>query len=40
MTWNERFTELFETCLQKYRGGNPDYKTYYSEDDLEFLLNN
>ena len=37
MTWNEKFLELFQRCLTKYQGGNSDFNSYYSADDLQFL---
>ncbi len=37
MTWNEQFLDLYRRCLEKYRGGNKDFETYYSEHDLAFL---
>lgn len=37
MTWNEKFLELFRRCLEAYQGGNTDFMSYYSEDDLGFL---
>lgn len=37
MTWNDQFLKLFERCLEQYRGGNDDFHSYYSEDDIEFL---
>lgn len=37
MTWNDQFLKLFERCLEQYRGGNDDFHSHYSEDDIEFL---
>lgn len=37
MTWNESFLALFERCLEKYRSGNEDFNSYYSDEDLGFL---
>ncbi|GAA5497449.1 hypothetical protein SAMN02745181_2439 [Rubritalea squalenifaciens DSM 18772] len=37
MTWNDHFLKLFRRCLEAYRGGNSDFNTYYSDDDLTFL---
>jgi len=37
MTWNESFLTLFDRCLEKYRGGNSDFETYYTDEDLGFL---
>lgn len=36
-TWDQTFIELFHRCLDKYRGGNDDFTTYYSNSDLAFL---
>lgn len=36
-SWNDRFTELFARCLAKFEGGNSDFNTYYSANDLTFL---
>lgn len=37
MTWNDHFLKLFRRCNEAYRGGNTDYESYYTEDDLSFL---
>ena len=37
MTWNDQFLTLFDRCLEAYRGGNKDFTSYYSADDLSFL---
>jgi Domain of unknown function (DUF5069) len=37
MTWNDRFLELFDRCVNAYRAGNSDFETYYSETDRAFL---
>jgi hypothetical protein len=37
MTWNDQFLTLFRNCLDKYKRGNTDFKTYYSNEDLKFL---
>ncbi len=37
MFWNEQFTELFNRCLTRYQGGDHDFSSYYSADDLAFL---
>ncbi|YCM45880.1 hypothetical protein V2O64_07615 [Verrucomicrobiaceae bacterium 227] len=37
MTWNERFLELFRRCLAAYQGGNSDFNSYYTDEDLAFL---
>jgi hypothetical protein len=35
--WLHTFRELFDRCVEKYRGGNTDFTSYYSGDDLAFL---
>ena len=35
--WDSQFTELFDRCLTRYRGGDADYSSYYSDADLFFL---
>ncbi len=37
MNWDVQFTELFRRCLGLYQGGNSDFMSYYSEEDLSFL---
>ena len=37
MTWNASFLALFERCAVVYDGGNKNFESYYSSDDLEFL---
>jgi hypothetical protein len=37
MHWNDTFLHLFDRCVATYHGGNTDFETYYSEDDLAFL---
>lgn len=37
MTWNNTFTNLFERCEAKYRGGDTNFEGYYSDEDLDFL---
>ena len=37
MTWDEQFLKLFHNCVEKYRGGNDDYHSYYEPDDITFL---
>ena len=29
--------DLFDRCVERYRGGDADFNRYYSEDDLRFL---
>lgn len=36
-TWNDRFLELFDRCVNLYRGGNHDFDSYYTPEDLAFL---
>ena len=35
--WDSQFTELFDRCLTRYRGGDTDYSSYYTDADLSFL---
>jgi len=37
MTWNDQFLKLFRSCVEKYRGGNDDFHSYYEPDDISFL---
>lgn len=37
MTWNDQFLALFDRCLASYQGGNKDFASYYSTEDLSFL---
>jgi len=37
MTWNDQFLTLFRSCLDKFKNGNTDFKSYYTKDDLNFL---
>lgn len=37
MTWNDHFLKLFRRCIEAYRGGNTDFESYYTEDDIKFL---
>ncbi len=37
MEWNDRFLELFQDCLARYRAGDRDYTGYYTDPDLAFL---
>ena len=37
MTWNDKFIELFDRCLAKYKAGNKDFTTYYTPVDQAFL---
>ncbi len=29
MTWNDRFLDLFERCVKRYRAGDTDFTGYY-----------
>ena len=35
--WNDIFLQLFDRCVSHYRAGNPDFLSYYGENDLSFL---
>lgn len=35
--WNDRFIDLFDSCVETYRGGDMDFKNYYSPADSKFL---
>jgi hypothetical protein len=35
--WDTCFVEIFNRCLDRYRGGDTDYTGYYSPEDLVFL---
>jgi hypothetical protein len=37
MHWNDTFLVLFDRCVVHYRGGNENFETYYTPDDLAFL---
>lgn len=37
MTWNDKFTALFERVADAYRKGNFEHETGYSEEDSSFL---
>ena len=36
-TWNEHFLDLFDRCRARYRGGDRDFRNYYSKEDQAFL---
>ncbi len=36
-TWETQFRELFDRCVAEYKGGNTDFNSYYSDEDLAFL---
>ncbi|MEM6910402.1 MAG: hypothetical protein AAF555_02365 [Verrucomicrobiota bacterium] len=35
--WEIHFRALFDRCVARYRGGNRDFLTYYTEEDQAFL---
>lgn len=35
--WDTAFVALFDRCLARYRAGDTDFQTYYTEADLAFL---
>ena len=37
MSWDTGFLDLFRRCVDAYKGGNSDFNSYYSAEDLEFL---
>lgn len=37
MTWDERYQALFDRCVAAYRGGNQNFSSYYTAEDLRFL---
>ena len=37
MTWNDKFSALFERVADAYRKGDFDYETGYSAEDVAFL---
>lgn len=36
-TWDTTFMELFERCRERYRGGDTDFRGYYTDSDRMFL---
>jgi len=36
-TWDQTFRALFDRCVAEYKGGNEDFNSYYSSEDLAFL---
>ena len=38
MHWNDTFLALFERCVAAYQSGNQDHESYYSTEDLSFLI--
>jgi len=37
MTWNDQLLKLHRESVDKYRGGNDDFYSYFTPDDLDFL---
>ena len=37
MIWNDYFLDLFDRAVTLYKGGNRDFETYYSTEDMGFL---
>ncbi len=37
MTWNDTFLTLYRSSLEKYKSGNTDFKSHYSDEDIAFL---
>ncbi|MEM7145692.1 MAG: DUF5069 domain-containing protein [Verrucomicrobiota bacterium] len=35
--WDQRFKDLFERSLERYRGGDEEVENYFTDDDLAFL---
>lgn len=35
--WDSTFTNLYDRCLESYRGGDTDYNNWYDEGDRNFL---
>ncbi|WP_226895420.1 DUF5069 domain-containing protein [Luteolibacter marinus] len=35
--WNDRFLDLFDRCVKRYRAGDVDYNGYYNASDAELL---
>ena len=35
--WQDTFLDLYDRCVEKYRSGNEDFTTYFSDGDLAFL---
>lgn len=35
--WDRLFTDLFDRCLARYRGGDDDFTGYYGAEDIAFL---
>ena len=36
-TWDTTFLDLYDRCLEKYRGGDSDYNGWFEEGDAAFL---
>ena len=37
MTWNDRFLDLFDRCVKRYRAGDKDFTGYYNPADSALL---
>ena len=37
MNWNEQFVKLFRCCVEKYKSGERDFMSYYTQGDITFL---
>lgn len=37
MTWNDHFLELFDRCVERYRGSDRDFTHYYGSRDTALL---
>ncbi|MFV1995255.1 MAG: hypothetical protein ACC661_07445 [Verrucomicrobiales bacterium] len=35
--WDTAFRNLYDRCLERFRGGDADFEGYYSQEDLSFL---
>lgn len=35
--WASQFSELYDRCVTRYRGGDEDFNGYYTDADLAFL---
>jgi hypothetical protein len=38
MTWNDRFLDLFDRCVKRYRAGDTDFTGYYADPRDSALL--
>lgn len=37
MTWDERFIDLFNRCVQRYSSGDKEFEGYYADEDQTLL---